>query len=188
MKLNQKSQKKNKSKNYYTKIMDDDEAIHYLIDNVVSRINLATMLFGIIGNLICIFVLVQKSLINRKFNWYLLALARISPKQYILITCSQMQQIEEKLSQILNIDLRLFIPGEEKNDVFHATKTLLQALRYFLYLDPISFRIVLRTYILALFNTLNPKHVEGLPQHEHGPPVQLQSQICLPHFASESTQ
>jgi hypothetical protein len=65
--------------------MDDDEAIHYLIDNVVSRINLATMLFGIIGNLICIFVLVQKSLINRKFNWYLLALASADLKYCMIL-------------------------------------------------------------------------------------------------------
>ena len=55
--------------------MEEEELIHNQIDNVVSRINLATMLFGILGNLVCIFVLVQKSLINRKFNWYLLTLA-----------------------------------------------------------------------------------------------------------------
>lgn len=53
----------------------DDESTHDLIDYVVSRINLGSMLFGILGNLVCIFVLVQKSLLNRKFNWYLLALA-----------------------------------------------------------------------------------------------------------------
>lgn len=53
----------------------EDESTHDLIDYIVSRINLSSMFFGIIGNLVCVFVLTQKSLLNRKFNWYLLALA-----------------------------------------------------------------------------------------------------------------
>lgn len=49
--------------------------IHEEIESIVARINLFTMLFGIIGNFICICVLMQKTLLNRKFNWYLLILA-----------------------------------------------------------------------------------------------------------------
>lgn len=44
-------------------------SIHDLIDDVVARINFGFMLFGIIGNFLCILVLMQKSLLKRKFNW-----------------------------------------------------------------------------------------------------------------------
>lgn len=44
--------------------------IHDRIDDVVARINFGFMLFGIIGNFLCILVLMQKNLLNRKFNWY----------------------------------------------------------------------------------------------------------------------
>jgi len=55
--------------------MTDDESVHDFADYIVSRINLSTMLFGIFGNLTCIFVLAQKTLLNKKFNWFLLTLA-----------------------------------------------------------------------------------------------------------------
>lgn len=44
--------------------------IHDQIDEVVARINFGFMFFGIVGNFICICVLMQKNLLNRKFNWY----------------------------------------------------------------------------------------------------------------------
>lgn len=52
-----------------------DESVHDFADYLVSRINLSTMLFGIFGNLTCIFVLVHKTLLCKKFNWFLLTLA-----------------------------------------------------------------------------------------------------------------
>ncbi|RMZ92990.1 hypothetical protein BpHYR1_053706, partial [Brachionus plicatilis] len=51
------------------------DSIHHKIDNVVVSINLCQMLFGILGNLICICILMQKTLLNRRFNLYLLFLA-----------------------------------------------------------------------------------------------------------------
>lgn len=47
----------------------DDFNIHDQIDWFVVRINLVLMMFGIVGNLICISVLSQKPLLKRKFNW-----------------------------------------------------------------------------------------------------------------------
>jgi hypothetical protein len=53
-----------------------DLNIHDQIDAVVSRVNLASMLFGIVGNLICICVFnYNKILLKKRFNWYLLMLA-----------------------------------------------------------------------------------------------------------------
>lgn len=54
---------------------NDNDIIHDKIDGIVARINLGSMLFGIIGNFICICVLGQKTILNKKFNWYLLMLA-----------------------------------------------------------------------------------------------------------------
>ncbi|CAF1055924.1 unnamed protein product [Brachionus calyciflorus] len=51
------------------------ENIHLKVDKIVARINFCQMLFGVIGNLICIFILMQKTLLNRRFNLYLLILA-----------------------------------------------------------------------------------------------------------------
>lgn len=48
----------------------NDFDIHDRIDRVVARINLGSMLFGIVGNFICICVLMQKPLLKRKFNWF----------------------------------------------------------------------------------------------------------------------
>ena len=53
----------------------NSKPIHDRIDYVVAKINFGSMLFGIIGNFICICVLCQKQLLNRKFNFYLLLLA-----------------------------------------------------------------------------------------------------------------
>lgn len=50
-------------------------SIHEKIESIVARVNLGSMLFGILGNFICILVLMQKTLLNRRFNWYLLILA-----------------------------------------------------------------------------------------------------------------
>ena len=44
-------------------------------DNVVSKINLTLMCFGIVGNLMCIWVLAHKKLYQKRFNRYLLMLA-----------------------------------------------------------------------------------------------------------------
>jgi len=44
-------------------------------DNVVSKINLTLMCFGIVGNLVCIWVLAHKKLYQKRFNRYLLMLA-----------------------------------------------------------------------------------------------------------------
>ena len=44
--------------------------IHDQIDEIVARINFGFMFFGIVGNFLCICVLMQKNLLNRKFNWY----------------------------------------------------------------------------------------------------------------------
>jgi hypothetical protein len=52
-----------------------DDAIHNSIDMIVIRVNLVLCLFGILGNLVCMGVLVQKKLLGRKFNNYLLILA-----------------------------------------------------------------------------------------------------------------
>ena len=53
-----------------------DLNIHDQIDAVVSRVNLASMFFGIVGNLICICVFnYNKILLKKRFNWYLLMLA-----------------------------------------------------------------------------------------------------------------
>jgi hypothetical protein len=49
--------------------------IHNRIDTLVARINFFLMLFGIVGNLVCMCVLVQKKLLGRKFNCYLLILS-----------------------------------------------------------------------------------------------------------------
>lgn len=43
--------------------------IHDKIYSLIVRLNIGTMLFGIIGNLICICVLSQKPLLKRRFNW-----------------------------------------------------------------------------------------------------------------------
>jgi hypothetical protein len=52
-----------------------NDNIHNKIDKLVARINFFLMLFGILGNFVCICVLVQKKLLGRKFNCYLLILA-----------------------------------------------------------------------------------------------------------------
>ena len=44
-------------------------------DNVVSKINLTLMCFGIVGNLMCMWVLAHKKLYQKRFNRYLLMLA-----------------------------------------------------------------------------------------------------------------
>ena len=46
-----------------------------LMQDVVSQINMVIMLFGIIGNVLCIYVFAQKRMIKRKFYFYLLILA-----------------------------------------------------------------------------------------------------------------
>ena len=51
--------------------------IHQQIDALVSRINLGSMLFGIVGNFLCICVFKNKALLKKRFNWYLLILAFI---------------------------------------------------------------------------------------------------------------
>ena len=45
------------------------------IDPIVIMINLILMIFGIIGNILCICVFCRKSMVKRRFNWYLLILA-----------------------------------------------------------------------------------------------------------------
>jgi hypothetical protein len=45
------------------------------IDHIVVRVNFFSMLFGILGNFVCICVLCSSILLKRKFNWYLLLLA-----------------------------------------------------------------------------------------------------------------
>ena len=45
------------------------------LDSIVAKANLATMFFGVFGNLLSIGVLMQKRLLARKFNFYLLMLA-----------------------------------------------------------------------------------------------------------------
>lgn len=45
------------------------------IDEIVSKINFCSMLFGIFGNLICIGVLFHRKMLRKKFHIYLLALA-----------------------------------------------------------------------------------------------------------------
>lgn len=37
--------------------------------DVTNYINFVSMLFGVIGNFICIWVLMQKPMLKRKFNW-----------------------------------------------------------------------------------------------------------------------
>jgi hypothetical protein len=50
--------------------------IHDRIDAVVSRVNLASMFFGIVANLVCICVFnYNKILLKKRFNWYLFVLA-----------------------------------------------------------------------------------------------------------------
>ena len=51
--------------------------IHDKIDAIVSRINLVSMLFGVVGNLICMCVFNNKILLKKRFNWYLLMLALV---------------------------------------------------------------------------------------------------------------
>ncbi len=65
--------------NFTHKIIDlpHQDDIHQQIDVLVSRVNMGQMLFGIIGNLICICVFKNKALLKKRFNWYLLILAFI---------------------------------------------------------------------------------------------------------------
>ena len=46
-------------------------------DYIVSKINLTLMLFGIVGNLVCMWVLAHKKLYQKRFNRYLLILALV---------------------------------------------------------------------------------------------------------------
>ena len=46
-----------------------------VLANISCYLNLFVLSFGIIGNLLCIYVFLQKNMIARKFNWYLLILA-----------------------------------------------------------------------------------------------------------------
>ena len=53
----------------------DKDYLESPTDRISAVINLGIMIFGVLGNLICILVFSQKALLNRRFNWYFLALS-----------------------------------------------------------------------------------------------------------------
>ena len=67
----------------------DQEALG-TFDTIVSRINLSFMGFGILGNLACISVLFQATMLRKKFHLYLLALAFGDILYCIIVFCNYM--------------------------------------------------------------------------------------------------
>lgn len=55
--------------------MSSSSTVYDQIDLLVAHVNFFIMLFGIAGNSICLCVFSRKSLLARRFNWYLLCLA-----------------------------------------------------------------------------------------------------------------
>ena len=51
--------------------------MYHTIDVIAARVNYFLMLFGIVGNSLCMCVLVQKKLLGHRFNCYLLVLALV---------------------------------------------------------------------------------------------------------------
>ncbi len=51
------------------------ELLQFQIDDLVSKFNMGSMLFGIFANLLCISVFANKTQLKRKFHYFLLALA-----------------------------------------------------------------------------------------------------------------
>ncbi len=67
--------------------LTDTQKTQMWFDEIVSKINFCSMLFGIFGNLICVGVLAHKKMLKKKFHFYLLALA-FSDLFYCLIVFS----------------------------------------------------------------------------------------------------
>jgi len=55
--------------------LTDIERAQIWFDEIVAKVNLSSMLFGIFGNLICVGVLAHKKMLKKRFHLYLLALA-----------------------------------------------------------------------------------------------------------------
>ena len=71
----------------FNKTLDEVVLLSDFIDRIVSKINLCSMAFGIVGNLFCIIVLFNKHMLQKRFHYYLLALA-FSDLFYCLIVFS----------------------------------------------------------------------------------------------------
>ncbi len=64
--------------------LNPGELLQFQIDDLVSKFNMSSMLFGIAANLLCISVFANKSQLKRRFHYYLLTLA-IADLLYCLI-------------------------------------------------------------------------------------------------------
>ena len=61
------------------------ELLQFQIDDLVSKFNMSSMLFGIAANLLCISVFANKSELKRKYHYYLLTLAIADLLYYLVV-------------------------------------------------------------------------------------------------------
>lgn len=132
--------------------------MHDSIDVIVTRVNFFIMLCGVVCNLVCMCVLLQKKLLGRKFNYYLLvlALADFSFSVIVFVNyCVIYQTKDRAIYDLSRFTCYLTDYIMQTLDSFCVILTLIVSLdRFYAIINPVKLRLT--------FINRHPKNVAAL--------------------------
>ena len=131
------------------------------VEEISSYINISLLVIGIINNLLCIYAFLQKRLLKRKFNWYLLILTIF---RLIFCVILLVDYIFSKINTILLHDYN-YISKIAVDFTIHTSDSCITMLTLFLSLDrlyAIKYAIKNTLKIRLFITNLHPKKLIGL--------------------------